>query len=143
MGWLKIEKLEYLENGTWLFYEIKNFLICASDDTFWEVIVFVTEVTFKDENFNILCAHWKIWHLRGWCFWGDGGKGEGGVDTPINNMKLPNVHIQTFQKCWSFIWSAFSLWVSLISCFQDQRTFFHSITSLSLISHKTDMRKMW
>ena len=39
MGWLKIQKPEYLENGTSLFYEIKKFLICASDDTFWEVIV--------------------------------------------------------------------------------------------------------
>ena len=39
MGWLKIQKLEYLENGT-IFYEIKKFLTCASDDTFWEVIVF-------------------------------------------------------------------------------------------------------
>ena len=26
MGWLKIQKLEYLENGTELFYEIKKFL---------------------------------------------------------------------------------------------------------------------
>ena len=39
MGWLKIQKLEYLENGTLFFYEIKKFLICASDDTFWEIIV--------------------------------------------------------------------------------------------------------
>ena len=37
MGWLKIEKLEYLENGTEIFYKIKKFLICASDYTFWEV----------------------------------------------------------------------------------------------------------
>ena len=40
MGWLKIEKHEYLENGTYFFYEIKQFLTCASDDTFSEVIVF-------------------------------------------------------------------------------------------------------
>ena len=33
MGWLKIQKLEYLENGTF-FYEIKEFLICALDATF-------------------------------------------------------------------------------------------------------------
>ena len=39
MGWLKIQKFEYLENGTQLFYEIKKFLTCASDDTLWEVIV--------------------------------------------------------------------------------------------------------
>ena len=32
MGWLKIQKLEYLENGMQLFYEIKKFLTCASDD---------------------------------------------------------------------------------------------------------------
>ena len=38
-GMVKNIKLEYLENGTWLFYEIKKFLTCASDDTFWEVIV--------------------------------------------------------------------------------------------------------
>ena len=36
MGWLKTQKLEYLENGTWLFYETKKFLTCASDGTFWE-----------------------------------------------------------------------------------------------------------
>ena len=34
MGWLKIQKLEYLENGTQLFYKTKKFLTCASDDTF-------------------------------------------------------------------------------------------------------------
>ena len=34
MGWLKIQKLEYLENRTYLFYEIKRFLTCVSDDTF-------------------------------------------------------------------------------------------------------------
>ena len=27
-------KLEYLENGTEFFYEVKKFLICALDDTF-------------------------------------------------------------------------------------------------------------
>ena len=39
MGWLKIEKLEYFENGTQLFYEIKKFLTCASYDTLREVIL--------------------------------------------------------------------------------------------------------
>ena len=39
MGWLKIQKLEYLKNGTQLLYEIKEFLTRASDGTFWEVIV--------------------------------------------------------------------------------------------------------
>ena len=34
MGWLKIEKPEYLDNETQLFYEIKEFLTCASDVTF-------------------------------------------------------------------------------------------------------------
>ena len=34
MGLLKIQKLDYLENGTYSFYEIKKFLICASDGTF-------------------------------------------------------------------------------------------------------------
>ena len=34
MGWLKIQKLEYLENGIYISYEIKKFLICASDGTF-------------------------------------------------------------------------------------------------------------
>ena len=38
MEWLKIQKLEYLENGTQFFYEIKKFLICALDGTFREVI---------------------------------------------------------------------------------------------------------
>ena len=31
-GWLKIQKLESLENGTYFFYEIKKFFTCASDD---------------------------------------------------------------------------------------------------------------
>ena len=34
MGWLKIQKLKYFENGTLLFFEIKKSLTCASDDTF-------------------------------------------------------------------------------------------------------------
>ena len=50
MGWLKIQKLDYLGNRTWFIYEIKKFLTCASDDTFWEVIVFLVEVTFKAER---------------------------------------------------------------------------------------------
>ena len=29
-----MQKLENLENGTQLFYKIKKFLSCASDDTF-------------------------------------------------------------------------------------------------------------
>ena len=37
-GMVKIPKLEYTESGTY-FYVINNFLICASDNTFWEVIV--------------------------------------------------------------------------------------------------------
>ena len=39
MGWLKIQTIEYLENGTQHFYEIRKFLTYASDDTFWEVII--------------------------------------------------------------------------------------------------------
>ena len=39
MGWLKIQKVEHLEKGTEFFYEIKKFLVCASDGTFLEVIV--------------------------------------------------------------------------------------------------------
>ena len=39
MGWLKIQKLEYLENGTELFNEIKKFLNSISYDTVREVIV--------------------------------------------------------------------------------------------------------
>ena len=31
---VKNKKLEYLENGTYLFYKIKKFLTCASDDSF-------------------------------------------------------------------------------------------------------------
>ena len=33
-GVVKMQKLEYLENRTKLFYETKNSLTCASDDTF-------------------------------------------------------------------------------------------------------------
>ena len=35
MKGLKIQKLE---DGTYLFYETKKFLTCASSGTFWEVI---------------------------------------------------------------------------------------------------------
>ena len=38
-GWLNIQKLEYLENGTYIFYETEKFLIYSSDDIFWEVTV--------------------------------------------------------------------------------------------------------
>ena len=38
-GMVKNTKLEYFENGTELLYEIKNFLNCASDGTFREVII--------------------------------------------------------------------------------------------------------
>ena len=38
-GMLKKQKLEYLQNETQLFFETKKFLTCATDDTFWEVIV--------------------------------------------------------------------------------------------------------
>ena len=34
MGWLKIQKLEYIENGAYFFYEIKKFLTCTSDGIF-------------------------------------------------------------------------------------------------------------
>ena len=47
MGWLKIQKLEHLENGTKIFYEIKKSLTCASDDNFLTSYCFVAEVTFK------------------------------------------------------------------------------------------------
>ena len=40
MGWLKLQKLEYFENGTKRLYKIKKFLTCVSDDIFCEVIVF-------------------------------------------------------------------------------------------------------
>ena len=33
-GVVKIQKLGYLDNGTKLFHETKNFLTCASDGTF-------------------------------------------------------------------------------------------------------------
>ena len=39
-GMVKIQKFEYLENGTWLFYERKKSLTCALYDKLWEVIVF-------------------------------------------------------------------------------------------------------
>ena len=34
LGWLKIQKLKYLEKGTEFFYKIKKFVICALDGTF-------------------------------------------------------------------------------------------------------------
>ena len=34
VGWFKMQKLEYLENGTQLFYKTKKFLSCSSDGTF-------------------------------------------------------------------------------------------------------------
>ena len=34
MGLLEIQKLEHFEDGTELFYEIKKFLTCATDDKF-------------------------------------------------------------------------------------------------------------
>ena len=43
----KIQKFEYLESGTQLFYEIKKILICASD-THFDKLRFVAEVTFKE-----------------------------------------------------------------------------------------------
>ena len=33
MGWLKIQKFEYPENGTQVFYEIKKSLTCVLNDT--------------------------------------------------------------------------------------------------------------
>ena len=56
MAWLKIQKLEYLENGTKLFYEIKKKLTRALNDTFSEVTVFVAEVTFNSTN--------RVLHLK-------------------------------------------------------------------------------
>ena len=38
-GMVKNAKLQYLENGTELLYEIKKILTCVSDEAFWEVIV--------------------------------------------------------------------------------------------------------
>ena len=38
-GCLKIQNVEYLENRTYLFYEIRKFLTCALDNTFSEVFV--------------------------------------------------------------------------------------------------------
>ena len=41
MEWLKTEKLKYLQNGASItFPQNKKILTCASDNTFWEVIVF-------------------------------------------------------------------------------------------------------
>ena len=34
MEWLKMQKLEYLENRTYFFHKTKKFLTYASDDTF-------------------------------------------------------------------------------------------------------------
>ena len=50
MGWLKIQKLEYLEDRTSSFNEIKNFLMCLR----WHILKsyrFVAKVTFKT-NFS-------------------------------------------------------------------------------------------
>ena len=44
MRWLKIQKLEYLENDTLRFYETRKFLkMCLSDDTSY---CFAAEITF-------------------------------------------------------------------------------------------------
>ena len=40
MGWVKIQKSEFLENGSHFFFEIKELLTSASDDTFSEVVFF-------------------------------------------------------------------------------------------------------
>ena len=40
-------------------YEIKKFLICALDGTFWEVIVLLAEVTFSE---NWCCVFEKCTH---------------------------------------------------------------------------------
>ena len=46
MGWLKIQKRDYLENGKYLFYEIKNILTSVKVK-FLKSYGFVTEVAFK------------------------------------------------------------------------------------------------
>ena len=61
MGWLKIQKLEYLENGTELFYETKKILNLYLR---WHILRsyrFVAEVTFKvglspSKNFFVICS---------------------------------------------------------------------------------------
>ena len=52
MGWLEIQKLEYLENGAYFFYEIK-FLTSASDDKFFvaEVSCHITNIETMQINF--------------------------------------------------------------------------------------------
>ena len=46
MGWLKIQKLEYLEDETFLFYEIRKFVTCASNNLL-RSYRFVVEVNSK------------------------------------------------------------------------------------------------
>ena len=46
-GWVKIQKVEYLENRTYFFCKLKKFLNCASDDTILRSYRFLVEVTFK------------------------------------------------------------------------------------------------
>ena len=57
MGWLQIRKLEYLENGTQLCYEIKKILnLCLR----WNILRsyrFVAEVTFKSISYVWVYAH--------------------------------------------------------------------------------------
>ena len=79
MGWLKIQKLEYLETGTQPFYKIKKILTYASDDTFWQVIVCSGGNSHKSVSkkmllvikflLNIKCSSNKInnfpWDLNG------------------------------------------------------------------------------
>ena len=55
MGWLKIQKLEYLENATLFFYEIKKFLICFR----WHILRsyhFAAEVIFKVKPLHIMLS---------------------------------------------------------------------------------------
>ena len=47
MGWLKIQKLEYLENGHNFFTKQKNSLPVTQMTHFEKLIVLLAEVTFK------------------------------------------------------------------------------------------------
>ena len=59
MGWLKLQKLEYLENRTKISYGIKNSYSVPQMTTF-EKLSFVAEVTFKDSLALLLCYGWMF-----------------------------------------------------------------------------------
>ena len=77
MGWLKMQKLEYPQNRTKLFYEIEKFLTCASNDTLEKVSFcsrgnllsslsffispeMIRKPMLDDESWKLFVESWKV-----------------------------------------------------------------------------------